>query len=57
MYGRNLKKNNKAVSIKDAMERITTKMHTFHKLIQSDNGSEFKAAFREWTVEHNTKQY
>ena len=46
-------KNNQAISIRDAMERIATKAHTYPKIIQSDNGSEFKAAFSDWTREHN----
>ena len=46
-------KNAQAISIRDAMERIATKAHTYPKIIQSDNGSEFKAAFSDWTREHN----
>ena len=46
-------KNNQAITIRDAMERIANKAHTYPKIIQSDNGSEFKAAFSEWTKEHD----
>ena len=46
-------KNNQATTIKDAIERIAIKAHTYPKIIQSDNGSEFKGAFNDWTNEHN----
>ena len=46
-------KNNQAISVRDAIERIATRAHTYPKIIQSDNGSEFKGAFIDWTKEHN----
>jgi transposase InsO family protein len=52
MFGLKLKKK-QAISIRDAIEQIANKAHTYPKIIQSDNGSEFKAAFSEWTKEHN----
>ncbi len=46
-------KNNQSISVRDAIERIATRAQTYPKIIQSDNGSEFKGAFIDWTKEHN----
>ena len=46
-------KNNQAETVMNAIERISTKANTYPKIIQSDNGSEFKASFHDWTREHN----
>ena len=39
-------------TIRIAMERISTRAHTYPKIIQSDNGSEFKGAFNELIRDH-----
>jgi len=45
-------KNNTSETVSDAMDRIAKKANTYPKIIQSDNGSEFKGAFDDWTKEH-----
>ena len=43
-------------SVKDAMEKITNESNTRPKILQSDNGSEFKGALSEWTHRHHIDQ-
>ena len=45
-------KDTQSVSVRDAMEIFSNESHTIPKIIQADNGSEFKGAFSEWTHQH-----
>ena len=45
-------KTNTAESVSQAMEKIATRANTYPKILQSDNGSEFKGVFEDWAKEN-----